>query len=357
MNNMTVSEVEQSLSFANEFLKQTRLDLEGIKRNFFKIGFRLNEADNFYYYLKLGYKSIYELAYHEFGFEETTTKNLMAVNRAYCERTATYALTWSIKDEYKNYSQSQLVEMLPMPDWQRAGVKEDFTVKDIRDYKKIVSSHLNPDKKIDLGQRNQKEVVDNARKFIDLFREKAKETPQPVRRLTEQKAEDVPKGQLYINEQEEVSEFHQSGGADILDKAERVEVFEQPKVEAQVNAEIVIEKKPKLHLFKNQSEREEYIVRKENYETLIFKSDELKIEIRRLDFANGAKLYRTDWESFSVIKKDYSSGWTLHLIDKSERELPPNTTSCTDYSCKCYTLTGTSMSFVLAYMAKYKDEI
>ena len=45
-----------------------------------------------------------------------------------------------IKPEWKDYSYSQLVELLPLSSEQRIEVKPEWTVKDIRDYKKLVAT-------------------------------------------------------------------------------------------------------------------------------------------------------------------------------------------------------------------------
>ena len=60
MQEMTVkNEVnEMSLSFAKDFINYTNLEINDIARKYFKIGFRLNEANEFEYYKMLGYKDI-----------------------------------------------------------------------------------------------------------------------------------------------------------------------------------------------------------------------------------------------------------------------------------------------------------
>lgn len=45
-----------------------------------------------------------------------------------------------VKPEWKYYSYSQLVELLPLSSEQRKAVKPEWTVKDIRDYKKLVAT-------------------------------------------------------------------------------------------------------------------------------------------------------------------------------------------------------------------------
>ena len=140
MNEVLKKEGNELLPLAEEFLKQTRLDLDDAKTSFFKIGFRLNEANRGGYFRALGYEDIYALALDEFGFEKTTTKNLMAINYKYCVHGtgSGYSLySMQIAEKYRKYSQTQLVEMLPLMDREREHVPEDFTIAELRDYKKV----------------------------------------------------------------------------------------------------------------------------------------------------------------------------------------------------------------------------
>ena len=120
---------EMVLAYAESFLEQTRLDLKVIEQSFFKIGFRLNEAVDNNYVQALGYQDIYELAEDQFGFKKTTTKNLMEVNRTYS--TGCYGRpSMELADNFKGFSQTQLVEMLPLGPWSRENIPTTFTARE-----------------------------------------------------------------------------------------------------------------------------------------------------------------------------------------------------------------------------------
>ena len=53
-----------------DFVNLVRLELNDIKKTFFKIGFRLYEANCNRYYKKLGFNSIEECAEAMFGFRK-----------------------------------------------------------------------------------------------------------------------------------------------------------------------------------------------------------------------------------------------------------------------------------------------
>ena len=88
-----------------DFVNLVRLELDDIKHTFFKIGFRLREANNCKYYLKLGFDSIEECAEALFGFGKTTTYDLMKISQMFANRET----PMHIDSHYEKYSQSQLV--------------------------------------------------------------------------------------------------------------------------------------------------------------------------------------------------------------------------------------------------------
>jgi hypothetical protein len=88
-----------------DFVNLVRLELDDIKHTFFKIGFRLREANNCKYYLKLGFESIEECAEALFGFGKTTTYDLMRISQIFANR----EMPMQIDPHYEKYSQSQLV--------------------------------------------------------------------------------------------------------------------------------------------------------------------------------------------------------------------------------------------------------
>ena len=88
-----------------DFVNLVRLELDDIKHSFFKIGFRLREANNCKYYLKLGFESIEDCAEALFGFGKTTTYDLMRISFLFASRDC----PMQIDPAYEGYSQSQLV--------------------------------------------------------------------------------------------------------------------------------------------------------------------------------------------------------------------------------------------------------
>lgn len=324
------------LSYAQDFVKSTRIDLRNASNCFFKIGFRLNEAVEKGYVEALGYSDIYALSEDMFNFQSTMTKNLMEINRAYSNKCFVGNYSMFMDSKYEKYNQSQLIEMLPLQEEQRANIPANMTIKDLRDYKKAVMGRYS----YGIGYS---EAIANPTKAVSEYRRVKNSIPE--KKYT---ADDVAPGQIELGE-----EYYQTGGDEFIGQTS-----DRKQSLAEMFAEEDAKTAPKRHVFKNRKEREEFINDPKNYPILVLDNDELGITVRRLDFANGIKLYRTTFGEYVEWKKTTVSRVKLHLIDEDpDRERPQASACCTDYTCRCYTLDGTAPGYVVDYMTKYKDEI
>ena len=123
-------------SYAEQFVKLVRAELNDIKHTFFKIGFRLAEANREGYYYELGYENIVECAEDLFGFKKTTTYDLINVYNNFHDRLN----PMHIKEDYDKYSQTQLVQLTGNI-WARdsfaAYVRPEDTIDTIKKAKKL----------------------------------------------------------------------------------------------------------------------------------------------------------------------------------------------------------------------------
>lgn len=92
---------------AEQFVKLVNEEIKEIKKRFFSIGFRLAEAHEQCYYTELGYKNITECAEALFGFNKTTTYDLIAVYKKFHDPKA----KMRILPQYEKLTQSQLVAL------------------------------------------------------------------------------------------------------------------------------------------------------------------------------------------------------------------------------------------------------
>lgn len=363
MKGMSVIEGEKRLTPAEQTVIIIKEELENIKERFFVVGYYLNVAQKKNEYYMLGYPDIYSYAEQEFGLGRTSTKNLMEVNRTYS--TGFYsAPTKELSAEWKGYSQTQLVEMLPLGPTDRQNITKDFTAQDLRDLKKICDVRFDTYKNFGVASY---EISKNPRIYIDLYRKQkkdgvlsgesytAKEHTSLMKNLDAlikpKKADEIPPGQLVLNDNDEIEEFHQSGAEEVapIQTTEKgpsafVKMFDEPVHQ------------PDKHNLRNDTQREEFITDENNFPAAVIDNEELGLKISRCDFANGAKLYRIEGTRYSIIKGNFEKKVSYALVDESDRKMP-KTAGFFQPDCKTFSLNGNSMTFILDYMSKYAKEI
>ena len=139
MNN-NVEEITY-LNGGNGVTEKIKKAMYDAAKQFVYIGFLLWEVQEYGYYTENGYADVYEYAEKELNFKRSSTKNFIAVAKTFgwhkgdCSGDYT-GVTMTINQDYKNFSYSQLVEMLSMSEKQRQLVSSDMTVKEIRQLKK-----------------------------------------------------------------------------------------------------------------------------------------------------------------------------------------------------------------------------
>lgn len=117
---------------AKSFVEQLNLDLLDVKKSFFKIGFRLDEAQRLKYYKELGFENISDCAEALFGFKKSTTYNFINVYKAFNDGTMFLPKQW------QKFSQSQLIEMSTCSNLRNI-LKPEDTIKDIKYFKSLQS--------------------------------------------------------------------------------------------------------------------------------------------------------------------------------------------------------------------------
>ena len=119
-----------------------------VTSNFLEIGFRLYECERYKYYSEAGYDSVYDYALSELGFKKSSTRNFIRVYERFCDhdivknafKSEKYEIArgnYIILQQYKNFSYSQLTELLSLSDPQIEAIAPapEDTVKDIRSKK------------------------------------------------------------------------------------------------------------------------------------------------------------------------------------------------------------------------------
>ena len=106
-------------------------DMTNMARTCVSIGFHLKAVRDRELFRESGYETIWDYAADQFGLSMSSASRYMTINDMF----SVGGNTPQLQDEYRNFSKSQLQEMITMPDEQRQLVTEDMTVKEIRQIK------------------------------------------------------------------------------------------------------------------------------------------------------------------------------------------------------------------------------
>ena len=132
--------LREERELARSSVKYILTDMSDIRRCFIRLGFHLYEFDKLKYYEDFGYSSIAEFAEKNLGLSKSQVSIYKNIYLEFGDNDGHSAVPkmW-LADKYKEYSYSQLREMLPMNKNQRKQVKPDMTIEQIRAIKKSKS--------------------------------------------------------------------------------------------------------------------------------------------------------------------------------------------------------------------------
>lgn len=129
--------LREERELARASVKYILTDMSDIRRSFIRLGFHLYEFERMHYYEDFGYTSIVEFAEKNLGLSKTQVsvyKNIY-LQFGFYEEHSSVPKMW-LDDKYKQYSYSQLREMLPMNEEKRKQVKPNMSIEQIRELKK-----------------------------------------------------------------------------------------------------------------------------------------------------------------------------------------------------------------------------
>lgn len=129
--------LREERELARASVKYILTDMFDIRRSFIRLGFHLYEFERMHYYEDFGYTNIVEFAEKNLGLSKTQVsvyKNIY-LQFGFYEKHSSVPKMW-LDDKYKQYSYSQLREMLPMNEEKRKQVKPDMSIEQIRELKK-----------------------------------------------------------------------------------------------------------------------------------------------------------------------------------------------------------------------------
>lgn len=125
--------VQMTLNDWLELKHKLKMELQGVKQSFVRIGYALRKIDDQKLYEQDGYKSIAEFAKAEYGLEASTVSRFMSINRAY----SINGYSEHLREEYLELGRSQLEEMLMLPDKDREMIHPETSREQIRELKRF----------------------------------------------------------------------------------------------------------------------------------------------------------------------------------------------------------------------------
>ena len=105
-----------------------RNNLQNIARDYIALGYYLRVVQAGELYREDNYRNIHEFALEEYGLARSTVNHCMRINAEFSEN----GNSPIVEKRYREFSKSQLQEMLYIPEELRDDVKSDMTVKEIR---------------------------------------------------------------------------------------------------------------------------------------------------------------------------------------------------------------------------------
>ena len=122
-------------------VKYVLSDITDIKQNYFRLGFHLWEFQQNKYYEDFGYTTMAAFCEANFDMDKSAVSRCISVFLYTCQRRegSLFDLpTMFMQEKYKDYSYSQLCEMVSMPESLEKFVKPDMTIAEIRQIKKDI---------------------------------------------------------------------------------------------------------------------------------------------------------------------------------------------------------------------------
>lgn len=128
--------VQMTINDWLEVKHKLKMELQGVKQSFVRIGYALRKIDDQRLYENDGYKSIAEFAKGEYGLEASTVSRFMSINREY----SIDGYSEHLREEYLDMGRSQLEEMLKLPEPDRQMIHPETSREQIRELKRFNKS-------------------------------------------------------------------------------------------------------------------------------------------------------------------------------------------------------------------------
>lgn len=138
---MTLAEWLDIKQKLKENISSAKNKLNGLKKDFVRIGYLLRKIDDNELYKQDGYKSIAEFAKAECGLSPSDTTRFIQINKKY----SIGGNSEELRPEFLNFGQSKLAAMLTLPDSDLAMITPETSREDIRELNRFNKSVPEPE--------------------------------------------------------------------------------------------------------------------------------------------------------------------------------------------------------------------
>lgn len=145
---MTLTEWIDIKQKLKEDISSAKNKLNGLKKDFVKIGYRLRQIDDNELYRQDGYKSIAEFAKAECGLSPSDTTRFIQINKKY----SVDGNSEELRPEFLEYGQSKLAAMLALPDSDLNMITPQTSREDIRELNRFNKADPEQGAENDIGQ-------------------------------------------------------------------------------------------------------------------------------------------------------------------------------------------------------------
>ena len=309
--------------------KYIAVDVRDIKTSYVRLGFHLFECRNNEYYRDFGFDSLADFADANFGLDKSALSRCLKVYERFslCQNGSHKMF---IDDRYKDYSYSQLCEMVSMDEGQLEGVKPSMTVKEIRSLKKKPDSPVPELGKVATSQ--QVEEKHDERWFVKQYMEISPGESEKIAEICRREKSNSDRAKAV---QKELSPYgaysHGSSdfdfsfdrfvkGCDFRIGMEKIHLkYQQFIIEFMALMEdgAILLELPKL---KNDTQRKEWL---ENYKSwgLWYCDENIDVNYYKFDFSDGSRLIVSEYpqrEAYWTDKKEDEH--YFHLLQKGKQK-------------------------------------
>lgn len=129
-----IEDYENSIRFEN-IRNQVKYCIESVQDNFMRLGYLFDIIVKNKYYEQLGFNNFEEYIKEEYSFSRTTANKLIAIYRKFGKEINDDYRRIEVKDEYKDYNMSQLVELISVSEDEIKTFEPQMTIKEMRENK------------------------------------------------------------------------------------------------------------------------------------------------------------------------------------------------------------------------------